>query len=53
MDMPFCIRCDTIDGILIRLAKTSTKDGYKALCPSCKLILAANMASVIVLKVNE
>jgi len=36
MGMPFCTRRDTIDGILIRLAKTSTKDGYKALCPSCK-----------------
>lgn len=35
--MPFCDRCERIDGRLIRLVGTSTsKDGYKALCPQCK-----------------
>ncbi len=34
--MPFCPRCDTIDGVLIRIAETRGKDGYKAICPNCK-----------------
>jgi len=35
--MPFCDRCERIDGRLIRLVGTSSaKDGYKALCPQCK-----------------
>jgi hypothetical protein len=34
--MPFCRRCDTIDGILIQIAETCTKDGYKGICPNCK-----------------
>lgn len=35
--MPFCDRCEKIDGKLIRIAGTSTsKDGYKAVCPQCK-----------------
>lgn len=34
--MPFCERCDTVDGLLIRIASTSSKDGYVAICPQCK-----------------
>ncbi len=34
--MPFCPRCEAVDGRLIRLARTSSKDGFKALCPQCK-----------------
>jgi hypothetical protein len=34
--MPFCDRCEKVDGRLIRLAGTRTaKDGYKAVCPQC------------------
>jgi hypothetical protein len=34
--MPFCDRCDTVDGLLIRIAETLSKDGYVAICPQCK-----------------
>jgi len=34
--MPFCSRRDIIDGILIRIVETCTRDGYKEICPSCK-----------------
>ena len=34
--MPFCDRCERVDGRLIRIVGTSTKDGYKAVCPQCK-----------------
>jgi hypothetical protein len=34
--MPFCERCDTVDGILIRIAGNFTKEGYVAICPQCK-----------------
>jgi hypothetical protein len=34
--MPFCQRCDAVDGRLIPLAKTRSKDGFRAICPQCK-----------------
>lgn len=35
--MPFCDRCEKVDGRLIRIVGTQTsKDGYKAICPQCK-----------------
>jgi hypothetical protein len=34
--MPFCERCDAVDGILIRIAGNFTKEGYVAICPQCK-----------------
>jgi hypothetical protein len=35
--MPFCDRCERVDGRLIRIVGTQTgKDGYKAVCPQCK-----------------
>jgi len=35
--MPFCDRCERVDGRLIRIVETRTnKDGYKAICPQCK-----------------
>jgi hypothetical protein len=35
--MPFCDRCERVDGRLIRIHGTHTgKDGYKAICPQCK-----------------
>jgi hypothetical protein len=34
--MPFCPRCEVVDGRFVRLAGTRTKDGYKAICPQCK-----------------
>ena len=35
--MPFCDRCERVDGRLIRIVGTSTaKDGHKAVCPQCK-----------------
>jgi hypothetical protein len=34
--MPFCDRCERVDGRLIRIAGTHTKDGYRSVCPQCK-----------------
>jgi hypothetical protein len=34
--MPFCDRCERVDGRLIRIVGTRQKDGYKAICPQCK-----------------
>lgn len=37
--MPFCPRCETIDGRLIRIVGTRSKEkggGYVAMCPQCK-----------------
>jgi hypothetical protein len=34
--MPFCTRCERVDGRLIPLAKTTSPQGYKAICPQCK-----------------
>jgi hypothetical protein len=34
--MPFCPRCEKVDGRLMRLAKTTSKEGFKAICPQCK-----------------
>ena len=34
--MPFCTRCETVDARLIQIVGTSTKDGYKSVCPQCK-----------------
>jgi hypothetical protein len=34
--MPYCKRCETMDGILIQLASIRGKEGYKAVCPQCK-----------------
>ncbi len=36
LGMPYCERCEKIDGVLIHLASTGGKDGYKAICPQCK-----------------
>jgi hypothetical protein len=37
MGMPFCDRCETMDGILIRLVSViDAKTGRKAICPQCK-----------------
>jgi hypothetical protein len=36
MGMPYCDRCETMDGILIRLTEVVGKEGYKAICPQCK-----------------
>jgi hypothetical protein len=36
MGMPFCDRCETVDGVLIRLANVSGKDRRTAICPQCK-----------------
>jgi hypothetical protein len=36
MGMPYCQRCETMDGVLIHLAEVSGKEGYKAVCPQCK-----------------
>ena len=34
--MPFCDRCEKVDGRLIQIVGTSAvKDGYKAICPQC------------------
>lgn len=34
--MPFCNRCEVVDGRFIRLAETHGKNGYIAMCPQCK-----------------
>lgn len=34
--MPFCPRCETVDGRLIRLVVTYPKGNYSAVCPQCK-----------------
>jgi hypothetical protein len=34
--MPFCERCDTVDGLLIRIAVTSSNYESVAICPQCK-----------------
>ena len=36
--MPFCPRCEKVDGRLINLAKTGMSSGglHKAICPQCK-----------------
>jgi hypothetical protein len=36
MGMPYCERCEKMDGILIRLAGIRGRDGYQAVCPQCK-----------------
>lgn len=36
MGMPYCERCETMNGILIHVAGTRGKEGYKAVCPQCK-----------------
>lgn len=33
--MPFCERCERVEGKLLKLAGTRGKDGYKAKCPEC------------------
>jgi hypothetical protein len=34
--MPFCPRCEKVDGRLMTLAKTTAAQGYKAICSQCK-----------------
>ena len=34
--MPFCIRCEKVDGRLIPIAFTMSKAGNKSVCPQCK-----------------
>jgi hypothetical protein len=34
--MPFCNRCEEVDGRFIRIAPTRSKEGNKSVCPECK-----------------
>jgi len=34
--MPFCTRCEKVDGRLIPIAFTMSKAGNKSVCPQCK-----------------
>lgn len=34
--MPFCPRCEKVDGRLIHLAMTTSPQGWKSICPQCK-----------------
>jgi hypothetical protein len=36
MGMPYCDRCETVDGILIRLVRVTGEHNYTAVCPQCK-----------------